>query len=250
MRGVALAVALLAAVLLCASAARAHTGPGPSGPTAVERFALAGKPVFCGGPSKRVFALTFDDGPSPWTESLVAALRRGRAPATFFMVGNRLTLWSSSARAAAGYRAGAIGDHTWSHADLDPLPVKQIEKQLLWAQQALHSRLGVRTQLFRPPYERANAKVERVVHRLGFLDVRWNVDPVDTGRGATPNRVVRSVLRNLRPGSIVLLHDLHPWTAQVVRRVLVAAKKRHLWPVTIPRLLEVDPPQPNESCFS
>jgi peptidoglycan/xylan/chitin deacetylase (PgdA/CDA1 family) len=108
----------------------------------------------------------------------------------------------------------------------------------------------VRTQLFRPPYERANARVARVVHALDLLDVRWNIDPGDSRLGARPGPVARAVVRDLKPGAIVLLHDSHPWTAAVVRTVLAAAKRKHLRPVTVPELLERDPPLAGRSCYA
>ena len=248
MRGVAAAL-VLCVVCLAATAASAHTGPGPSGPrlTELERLIDANAPVFCGGRRKRVFALTFDDGPSPWTELLVAALRRAHAPATFFLVGNRISLWTADARAAAAY--GAVGDHTWSHALLTALPRKRVRRQLTWTLDAFRKRLGVTTRLFRPPYDRTDGTVASVVASLRLLDVRWNVDSGDSLSGATPNRAVRATLQGLRPGAIVLMHDARPWTAEVVRRVLEVARRRHLRPVTVPRLLTVDPPGPRENCY-
>ena len=106
------------------------------------------------------------------------------------------------------------------------------------------------TQLFRPPYDRVNARVERIAQSLGLLDVRWNVDSGDSRRGARPGPVAREVVRSLKPGAIVLLHDAHPWTAKVVRRVLAAALRRHLRPLTVPQLLETDPPTPGENCYA
>ena len=92
--------------------------------------------------------------------------------------------------------------------------------------------------------------IERVVHGLGLLDVRWNVDSLDSRVGATPGPVAREIVRNLKPGAIVLMHDTHPWAAKVVPMVLAAARKNHLWPVPVPRLLEVDPPDPSYNCYS
>lgn len=229
------------------SAAQARPGPIDQ-PATLELFVQAGVPVYCGGRTRRVFALTFDDGPGPWTEALVATLRRLHAPATFFLVGNRIPLWRTAALAAAA--AGAVGDHTWSHPELTTLPPDRIRRELLWTQQELRRRLHAPTVLFRPPYERSNAKVARVVHSLGLLDVRWNVDSGDSRLGARPGAAAREVVRNLAPGAIVLMHDSHPWTARVVRRVLVAARHRHLHPVTVPELLETDPPTPRENCYA
>jgi peptidoglycan-N-acetylglucosamine deacetylase len=248
MRVAVLAAAGVFVVALAATVASAHPGPLGQAPTELDRLVWAGQPVYCGGGERRVFALTFDDGPSPWTESLLAVLRRGRAPATFFLVGDRIPLWQTSALGAAA--SGAVGDHTWSHPELTLLSRRQVQQEIAWTQQELLRRLDVRTQLFRPPYERANATIERVVHTLGLLDVRWNVDSLDSRVGASPGSVAREIVRNLRPGAIVLMHDAHPWAAKVVHTVLAAARRKHLWPVTVPRLLEVDPPTPHENCYA
>jgi peptidoglycan/xylan/chitin deacetylase (PgdA/CDA1 family) len=233
---------------VAAAAAAAHPGPVGQASSRLDRLIWAGQPVYCGGPGKRLFALTFDDGPSPWTEGLLAALRRRHAPATFFLVGNRVPLWRSAALAEAAY--GAIGNHTWSHPQLTRLPARRIRRELTWTEQELRTRLHVEARLFRPPYERSNARVTRVVRSLGLLDVRWNVDSLDSRPGARPGPVTREIVRGLKPGAIVLLHDSHPWTAQVVRAVLAAAQRKHLRPVTVPRLLELDPPLPGRSCYA
>jgi peptidoglycan/xylan/chitin deacetylase (PgdA/CDA1 family) len=245
---VAVLAGLTAVLALAASSAQARRGPSQPPLNAIDRLVLRGRPVFCGGTGKRVFALTFDDGPSPWTETLVAALRRGHAPATFFLVGNRIPLWTTGAQAAAGQ--GDVGDHTWSHAVLTKLSRRRIHDQLEWTLYELRTRLDTTTELFRPPYDRVDAKVERVAASLGLLDVRWNVDSGDSRVGAKPRAVVREVVRNLKPGAIVLMHDTHPWTASVVRRVLAAAKRKHLQPLTVPQLLTVDPPTPEENCYA
>jgi peptidoglycan/xylan/chitin deacetylase (PgdA/CDA1 family) len=245
---VAVLAVLAVAFALAASSAQGRRGPSLPPPTAIDRLVAEGQPVFCGGTGTRVFALTFDDGPSPWTGQLVAALRRGHAPATFFLVGNRIPVWTSGAQAAAA--EGAIGDHTWSHAALPRLGKLRIHQQLAWTLFEIRTRLLTTTQLFRPPYDRADAKVERVAASLDLLDVRWNVDSGDSRVGARPRAVAREVMQNLKPGAIVLMHDTHPWTARVVRRVLEAARHKHLRPVTIPELLGVDPPTPEENCYA
>jgi len=77
---------------------------------------------------------------------------------------------------------------------------------------------------------------------LDLLDIRWSVDSGDSRLGATPAAALRTVRAGLRPGAIVLMHDLHPWTPAVVRRILRIAHRRGLRPVTVPELLERQPP--------
>ena len=208
------ALGTVLAALAVVPGAFAHHGPQGQPPTQLDRLVWAGAPVLCGGPHKRVFALTFDDGPGPWTRSLLAALRRGHAPGTFFVVGNRIALWPAAVAAEA--RSGAaLGDHTWSHAHLTTLKPAQVLRQLEWTEAAIlvHTETAVRLLAAVRPGRRV---VRRAVRSLGLLDVRWNVDSGDSRAGARPAQVTRTILRDLKPGAMVLLHDTHPWTGQVV----------------------------------
>ena len=89
---------------------------------AITRLEGLAIPVFCGASHGREVALTFDDGPGPYTARILAILRRHHAQATFFLVGNRIRYWPRLPAAEA--TIGAVGDHTWSHADLGRLPRK------------------------------------------------------------------------------------------------------------------------------
>lgn len=110
----------------------------------------------------------------------------------------------------------------------------------------MHGRILAVTQnlpaLFRPPYEQAGGRVDRIARGLNLLDVRWNVDSGDAYPGATAGGVARAVAETVRPGSIVLLHDAHPWTPRAVRLILRSLTRQHLRPVTLQTLLELDPP--------
>jgi peptidoglycan-N-acetylglucosamine deacetylase len=235
---------VLAVVVLAAPAAAAP--PAGDGPTQLQQLVWRGKPVFCGGARGRLVALTFDDGPSPSTLPLVSALHRAHAPATFFLVGSRVRFWPAGARAAA--HAGALGNHTWSHPHLLRLEPKLIQRELRTTQVQILETTRELPAVFRPPYEQANARVDGIARTLGLVDVRWSVDSGDSARGATAGAVVRAVLAAVRPGSIVLLHDGHAWNPTVVREIVRGLHERRLRPVTLPTLLELDPPAGRAAC--
>jgi peptidoglycan/xylan/chitin deacetylase (PgdA/CDA1 family) len=214
--------------------------PTPAQLPTVPRLIQSAQPIYCAGPRGRSFALTFDDGPSPYTPDLVRVLRRARARATFFDVGSRLALWPSAARAST--TVGEIGNHTWSHAHLLGLSPADATNELVWAQDEMRRVLGIDPQLFRPPYAEANAADDAVARQLGLLDVRWSADSGDSRFGATPRAVARVAIAALRPGAIILLHDPHPSTATVARVVLRAARRKGLRPVTVSTLLARQPP--------
>lgn len=208
--------------------------------TRFGRLVQAATPVYCGYPRGRNFALTFDDGPSPFTPALARVLRQGHAHATFFVVGSRLDLFPTGARAAA--ETGVLGNHTWSHPNLRGLSTAQARRELVETQRAAGRVAGSAPRLFRPPFDIADPRHELLARSLNLLDVRWSVDSGDSKPGATPAAVVRTVRAGIRPGAIVLLHDFHPWTPAVVRRILRIAHRRGLRAVTIPELLQRQPP--------
>jgi peptidoglycan/xylan/chitin deacetylase (PgdA/CDA1 family) len=231
----------LAAVAVALSLAPAAGGASPRLPPQLARLAALGYPVYCGGAAGREVALTFDDGPGPYTERLLAILRHERVPATFFLVGNRVAYWPKLPREEAAL--GSVGNHTWSHPHLGALRPAEVARELLLAQRAIEAAAGRAPVFFRPPYDDHPPLVDRVAQRLGLLEVLYSVDSEDSIRGGTtPNAVLRRLEPRLRPGAIVLLHDLHPWTLRVVPRLVSILRHRRLRPVTVTQLLAHDPP--------
>jgi peptidoglycan/xylan/chitin deacetylase (PgdA/CDA1 family) len=212
--------------------------------TRFGRLVQRADPIYCAYPRGRNFALTFDDGPSPYTVPLARVLRRAHARATFFVIGSRIDLFPDGARAAA--RAGVLENHTWSHPRLRGLSLAGVRRELVETQHAVGRAVGSAPRLFRPPFDEANPEHELVARAIDLLDIRWSVDSGDATRGATPAAVVRTVRAGLRPGAIVLLHDFHPWTPAVVRRILRIAHRRGLRAVTVPELLKRQPPSPRQ----
>jgi peptidoglycan/xylan/chitin deacetylase (PgdA/CDA1 family) len=214
--------------------------PTPAQLPTVQRLAQAAQPVYCAGARGRSFALTFDDGPSPYTMQIVHMLRRFHARSTFFDIGSRISLWPAGARASA--TVGEIGNHTWSHAHLPALSGIDTRSELVSTQHASARALGTTPRLFRPPYGEANPADDLIARRLDLLDVRWSTDSGDSRFGASPQSVRQAALAGLRPGAIILLHDPHPTTAGIARAVLRAAARRRLHAVTVSTLLARQPP--------
>jgi peptidoglycan/xylan/chitin deacetylase (PgdA/CDA1 family)/sulfur carrier protein ThiS len=164
-------------------------------------------PIGQGSRPPRV-ALTFDDGPWPGTtRAVLAILRRMHVRATFFVVGSRVQRAPRLVRAIV--RDGhAIGNHSWSHP-MRPafrrLPPARLRTELERTNEAL-ARLGVRPALFRPPGGSVDGRVVATALQLGMRTVLWDVDPEDWA-GGSPAALAAAVLREVRPGSIVLLHD-------------------------------------------
>jgi peptidoglycan/xylan/chitin deacetylase (PgdA/CDA1 family) len=250
-----LAALLVVAFIPAAMAAPERPSPGlgpPSFPPAWAqhraflRILARRQIVSCGGGRGDAVALTFDDGPSPYTTQLLRILERNGAQATFFDVGNRLAYWPRAAYAEA--RLGGVGNHTWSHAHLTRLPHWLVWLELMTTQYQVAAQVGWKPRLFRTPYAEHSRATDDISLKLGLVEVFWNVDSRDDVPHARVSSIVRAVERGLRPGSIILLHDLHPWTVGALPKILRAIRLRGLRAVSVQELLAIDPPAPRQRC--
>jgi len=178
----------------------------------VRQAVLAGEVSHRHGIAERALALTFDDGPSEWTEQILDTLREHGAAATFFVIGESVPGRERTLRRAL--REGhEIGNHTHTHAHLERLRDEAaIRRELADAGNAIEAAVGVRPQLFRPPFLARTARVRRAVRSLGIeWSVLASIFPRDYASDATAASLVDEVLRaQPRPGSIVDFHDGRP----------------------------------------
>ena len=206
---------------------------------AVMRVARLGLAIHRAGPRGHAVALTFDDGPGPYTATAMRALRQYKDHATFFLVGRNLASWPSVPAEEA--RLGAVGDHTWTHPLLTQLSAAEMQSEIARTQAAVARASGGPVILFRPPYGGHSAAVDAEAHRLGMLEVLWSIDSRDS-EGATWTEMLHNVKAQLRPGSIVLFHENRGQTLKVINRLLPWMHRHGLRSVSVPELLAMDPP--------
>ncbi|HUR75441.1 MAG TPA: polysaccharide deacetylase family protein [Sporichthya sp.] len=179
-------------------------------------------------------AITFDDGPGSQTDQLLAMLRAADALATWFPLGEVVS--DSPERLRAIAEAGhEIGNHSWSHPQLTATSNGQIETQISRTADLIDKLLGTRPTLVRPPYGAINKRVAAELRQLNAPAILWDVDPLDW-KYRNSDRVYRSVMSQVRPGSIVLLHDIHPTTVAAMPRILRALANRGYTFVTVSEL--------------
>lgn len=222
-----------------ASRAAARTGY-PETPE-LRRLIAAGKPIYCAPQRGDEVALTFDDGPGPYTKLMLAKLRKHHVAATFFTVARNIALAPALLRHER--LAGAVGDHTYTHPLLTSLGAAAQEAEILRAQRAIARASGGPVFLFRPPYGAHDALTDRIARSHGLLEILWNVDSRDS-LGASYAQIERTVIAGLRPGAIVLMHENHGQTVRAMLAIVAALEHRHLRAVSLPQLLSDDPPAP------
>jgi peptidoglycan/xylan/chitin deacetylase (PgdA/CDA1 family) len=164
--------------------------------------------VVRGPRGSRGVALTFDDGPHPrWTPRILEILASRGVHATFFVVGRKVEEHPEVVRAIVDAGHG-VGLHSYAHDRLFSLRgERRVREDLERGIAAFERVVGYRPMLFRPPIGHTNPAIARVTEALGLVVVGWTLGGRDGVARARPEDVAGRVRRDLRDGTIVLLHD-------------------------------------------
>jgi peptidoglycan-N-acetylglucosamine deacetylase len=198
------------------------------------------------GNQHKEIALTFDDGPGPYTPQVLSLLERMHAPATFFEVGI-VEKYFHASTAKIVLRGYPIGDHTETHADMAQLSPKQQQSQLLDETEAIGNLGAPFPRMFRPPYGLWDKATLKVLKKYRMLMILWTVDTSDYERPGVP-AIVDSAVRGARPGAIILMHDAggdRTETVAALPKIIRQLRGRGYKLVTVPRLL-LDNPAPKQ----
>jgi peptidoglycan/xylan/chitin deacetylase (PgdA/CDA1 family) len=191
-------------------------------------------------------AMTFDDGPSTTiTPKLLDILAAHHIKATFFVIGENVAEHSEIVARAA--REGhEIGNHSWSHPNFAKMSDAGVRSQLQRTDDAIKSATGARPTLLRPPYGSITARQKRWIHdEFGYQIILWDVDPYDWKRPG-PSVVCNRILKETRPGSIVLSHDIHPGTIEAMPSTFDQLQARGFKFVTVSELIRMVAPRPSQ----
>jgi peptidoglycan/xylan/chitin deacetylase (PgdA/CDA1 family) len=191
----------------------------------------------------RDIALTFDDGPGPYTPGVLSVLEQAHVHATFFAIGKMERYFSASTIREIG-DGDVIGDHTETHPELARLSAHEQYEELFEQIARIELLGGSRPRLFRPPYGSFNATTIRELRALHLLMVLWSVDTGDYQQPGVP-AIVERVLAGARPGAILLMHDGGGDRSQTIAAlplIIRELRSRGFHLVTVPQLLVDDPP--------
>lgn len=181
-------------------------------------------------PDKGTWGVSFDDGPSFYTQNLLNYLDQKKISATFFVVGSRVI--ERPAVLIEEYMAGhEISVHTWSHRPLTSLTTPQIVAELGWTRKAIKNVLGVAPTTMRPPYGDIDDRVRAISLAMGMVPIMWTRTPsggvFDTNdwrvaggqvNGTDSFNTFETILTNatgMDHGFIVLQHDLFEITVDL-----------------------------------
>jgi len=196
----------------------------------------------------KTIAITFDDGPSPkLTPMLLDILKKRGIKATFFVVGQNAAEFPDILKReiAEGHE---IGNHSWSHPQLNRLSADGVTAQIEKTNAAIRAAIGHDPVLIRPPYGATNARLDhRFNEQYGMKVILWDVDPLDW-KYRNSARVEREILSQTKPGSIILVHDIHATSVAAMPETLDALIAKGYKFVTVSELItmagSVNPPAP------
>jgi peptidoglycan/xylan/chitin deacetylase (PgdA/CDA1 family) len=148
---------------------------------------------------RMVVALTFDDGPSEYTDRYLDVLREKDVPATFFEVGQEMPGREATMRRILA-EGDELADHTMNHVEYPGYA------QIAGAAARIKAYTGFQPCLFRPPGGAVDSGVISTAGSLGMKTITWDVDPRDWSLPGT-SAIYSNIVGNARPGSIILMHD-------------------------------------------
>lgn len=178
---------------------------------------------------KRVALLTFDDGPksADTLGPMLDTLDKYGARAIFFVNGYRVEKNPDLLKEIYD-RGHAVGNHSWDHIPLGKEKPETVRDQIGRVQDIVEELTGEAPRFFRPPHASGGDDVRRIAREFGLLYMTWSNGSLDWDLGKVkeedrPQAVIDNVLKQLRPGSNILMHEL-AWTAEALDRLLAAIR--------------------------
>lgn len=214
----------------------APVSPAPATPVKLKPL---GKRVSHVPMKGKYVALTFDDGPHPTlTNQALDILKRHGAKGTFFMLGQNANRYKSIvARAAA--EGHELGVHTWSHIKMNSSSRVKVDSEVSRTQNLLAAASGVTPRVMRPPFGATNKMlVNHMYDRYGMASILWDVDTVDWRKPGV-SKVIDTAVNKAKPGSIILVHDIHASTINALEGIVTGLQARGFQLVTVSELMEI-----------
>ncbi|MBR8743099.1 polysaccharide deacetylase [Nocardiopsis sp. MG754419] len=160
-------------------------------------------------------ALTFDDGPGPYTDELLDILDEHDAKATFYLLGSNVDGHGDEIERMVD-EDHEVGNHTWDHEDLATLSSDEIEDDLDRTDRAIEDVTGEAPTTMRPPYGSLSDTARETIDKPIML---WDVDTLDW-QNRDPDTILDISTEETSEGSVLLLHDIHETSVEAVPDVL------------------------------
>ncbi|OPG12748.1 hypothetical protein B1L11_12525 [Microbispora sp. GKU 823] len=192
----------------------------------------------------KCIALTFDDGPWPYTPALLDTLKKHKAKATFFLLGRKVAYRPELTRRI--YEEGHdIGNHTWTHPSLTKLSDSEVLEEVSSTSNIINQTIGKMPDYMRPPNGATDSRIASLMADLGLPQILWTGSTLDWQARDT-KVIAKRTLKLAKRNGVILLHDIVPETVKAMPGVLTALEKQHYKFVTLTTLLQGRTLRPGE----
>ena len=171
-----------------------------------------------------VVALTFDDGPTKYTDDILEILDNYEAKATFFLIGSRLKRYAPYAKQLVA-KGHSVGNHSYDHTHINAMSKEDLIKSIAKSQLAFHEYVGVLPSFYRPPYGNVTEVQEKILSKHFSHLIRWGIDPRDWDRNKSDDAIIEHILAKVTAGSIIVLHEKKR-TVRLLPQLLEALHQR------------------------
>jgi len=188
----------------------------------------------------KVIAITFDDGPHPLNTPEILETLKDRAKATFFCIGSKME-GNESLIKRMNTEGHLIGTHSYSHSNwFDFFSSRRMKNELVKSEETLFNIIGKKPLLFRPPYGVINPMLKKALASLPYHIIGYSNRSLDTVT-KDENKVLERLIRKLRPGDIVLLHETVPFAPILLTKFLYKVAEKGFIVIGLDELLNIKP---------
>ncbi len=188
----------------------------------------------------KMIALTFDDGPGPYTAKLLDAMKERGVHATFFLVGNRVDSYKGVVRRMSE-EGHAIGNHSQNHQNLRGMSVDQMQKDLETCAGQIKAITGFEPQVLRCPGGNGSNAVTAYAKAKGIPIAYWSVDTLDW-KSRNVNSILSTAFQSgaygVRDGAIVLMHDIYSTSVDAAIKMMDKLQSQGYKMVTLPEMIQ------------
>lgn len=186
----------------------------------------------------RKISITFDDGPCSQTLEILQLLKDHNAKGSFFVTG-KLAAGNPDIILQITQQGHILGNHSYNHKPWFPvLPVDSIKEEISKTQKVLKDITGSEPKYFRPPYGVTNPLLAKALSGFALTTAGWSVRSLDTVK-KNSKKISARIIRKIKPGSIILLHDTSAQCIPVLKQLLVYCARNKIQPVTLDELINV-----------
>lgn len=187
--------------------------------------------------NKKLVVITFDDGPSQYTTTLIDELKKRDIPATFFVLGSEVERYPEVLRFASD-TGNEIGIHSYEHKLFTKLSEEEILEQISKTKNIIYDIIGTNPTLIRVPYGSTNKQIKKILEEHELESVLWNVDSLDWKLKNT-NKVYNYVIKKFKGNDIILMHDSFKTSVEAATLIIDKLQSECYTFVTVSEFLKI-----------